>query len=101
MTISRGRHSATKERKARDTKYVLESRRAIDESIEDRQNKEAANYFRMQVKNETERLLALVDKWCEIRDTESDTISSDAFEEIAATAPHTAKLKLLVQHIHW
>lgn len=94
VTISRGRHSATKERKARDTKYVLESRRSLDlnESIEDRQNKEAANYFRMQVKNEAERLLALVDKWCAIRDTESDTISSDAFEEIAATVGQTRLL---------
>lgn len=67
VTISRGvRTSIRKEKDARDKKYSLESRKSSDfnnQSIEDRQKREAAAYFRLQVQRETNRLKSLVTYW--------------------------------------
>lgn len=66
VTISRGsRTSYRKETEARNVKYALESRKSLDlnESIENRQHKEAANYFRLQVQRETDRLSSLMTNW--------------------------------------
>lgn len=65
VTIGRGsRRSKGQEQEARDTKYALNSRRSVlNNSIEKRQNREAAIYFRAQMKRETDRLLETVNKW--------------------------------------
>lgn len=67
VTLSRGkrRFSAKKEAETRESMYKLESRKSLDfnESITDRQHREAAVYFRLQVQQETDRFNALCDKW--------------------------------------
>lgn len=70
VTISRGsRGSRAREEQARNTKYTLNSRRSLlNESVEDRQNTEAAAYFRQQMSKETERLTKLVDEWLKCKD---------------------------------
>lgn len=94
VTISRGKHRSNKEREARETKYKLTSRMSIDlnESTEDRQNKEAAIYFRLQIKNETERLLALVEKWMAIKEADDESIPSEYVDQIDVAIGQTRLL---------
>lgn len=67
VTVSRGnrRFSAKKEAEARESIYKLDSRKSLDfnESVTDRQHREAAAYFHLQVQRETDRFNALCDKW--------------------------------------
>lgn len=68
VTIARGgRSSNRKEKEARQKKYVLESRKSLDlnQSIDDRQHKEAAQYFHLQVSRETDRFKKLIAEWQE------------------------------------
>lgn len=70
VTISRGaKQSLRKELEARNAKYTLPSRKSLNlnSSIEERQNTEAAQYFRLQIKRETDRLSGLIDKWLAIK----------------------------------
>lgn len=94
VTISRGKHRSNKEREARETKYKLTSRMSVDlnESTEDRQNKEAAIYFRLQIKNETERLLALVEKWTAIKEDDAESIPSEYVDQIDVAIGQTRLL---------
>lgn len=94
VTISRGKHHVSKEREARESKYKLESRKSIDlnESIEDRQNKEAACYFRLQIKSETDRLLELVDKWLAVKEADGDLIPTEFIDLIDVTIGQTRLL---------
>lgn len=86
VTINRGgaRNSMRKEKEAREKKYALESRKSIDlnESVEDRQHKEAAAYFRGQVKRVSDEFVALIDQWTKYRDehTEDGVIPSECKE---------------------
>lgn len=66
VTISRGaRASFRKEKEARNVKYALESRKSFDlnQSIENRQKKEAAGYFRLQMQREKNQFDSLVTYW--------------------------------------
>lgn len=67
VTLTRGhrRFSAKKEAEARESMYKLDSRKSLDfnESVTDRQHREAAVYFRLQVQQEKDRFNALCDKW--------------------------------------
>lgn len=65
VTISRGAYNKRKEKEINGSKYALESRKSRDlnDSIESRQNKEAATYFRGQMQRETDRFERLVDTW--------------------------------------
>lgn len=94
VTISRGKHHASKEREARETKYKLASRKSIDlnESTEDRQNKEAALYFRNQIKSETDRMMALVDKWLAVKEANGDTIPCEYIDLIDVAIGQTRLL---------
>lgn len=94
VTIARGKHHASKEREARETKYQLPSRKSIElnESTEERQNKEAAIYFRMQIKNETDRLLAIVDKWSAVKVAGGDTIPDEYIDQIDVAIGQTRLL---------
>lgn len=67
VTLTRGvrRFSAKKEAEARESMYKLDSRKSLDfnESVTDRQHREAAAYFRLQVQQETDRLNAVCNEW--------------------------------------
>lgn len=65
VTISRGAYNKRKEKEINGSKYALESRKSKDlnDSIESRQNKEAATYFRGQIQRETDRFEQLVNTW--------------------------------------
>lgn len=63
VTISRGKGSAHKEGKVRESFYKLEASQPLHVSPEARQNREAAEYFRFQVTNETAKLMETVDYW--------------------------------------
>lgn len=64
VTISRGsRLSIHKEKEARNKKYSLESRKSLNDSIENRQKKEAASYFHLQAQREIDRFNVLIEKW--------------------------------------
>ncbi|XP_031618886.1 guanylate kinase-associated protein mars [Contarinia nasturtii] len=68
VTIGRGRYSSgRKEKEAREKKYTLESRKSLDlnQSVEERQNKEAALYFHQQVAKETDHFRELITEWQE------------------------------------
>lgn len=94
VTISRGKHHASKEREARETMYNLSSRKSIDlnESIEMRQNKEAASYFRMIVRDQTDHLLALVDNWQAKKETDRDSLLADHIDSIDVAIGQTRLL---------
>lgn len=95
VTITRGKiRSAKKEVEARETKYKLESRKSVDlnASTGDRQNREAARYFRMQMKREAERLMALVDKWQLAKETDAATIPGEYIDLIDVTIGQTRLL---------
>lgn len=85
VTISRGsRNSHRIEKTARNSKYTLESRKSFDlnRSLEQRQNLEAASYFRTQVHRETERLNHLIISWQEYADKNVNNISSESIDQI-------------------
>lgn len=85
VTISRGsRNSQRIEKSARNSKYTLESRKSFDlnRSLEQRQNLEAASYFRTQVHRETKRLNHLIISWQEYADKNIDNISSESIDQI-------------------
>lgn len=80
VTISRGgRNSNRKEKEARNKKYTLESRKSLDlnNSIEQRQNKEAATYFRLQVQRETNHLNSLVAEWSSLSYSDDPSIPGE------------------------
>lgn len=63
VTMSRGKGSAHKEVKVRESLYKLHTSQSLEISPEARQNREAAGYFRFQVNNEAENLMKKVDNW--------------------------------------
>lgn len=94
VTISRGsRGSRVREDEARNTKYTLNSRRSLlNESLEDRQNVEAANYFRQQMAKESFRLMALVNEWVKYKAEHIDVIPSEYVDLIDVAAGQTRLL---------
>lgn len=98
VTLSRGkrRFSAKEEAEARETKYKLESRKSLDlnESVTDRQHKEAAAYFRLQVQKETERFEALCDKWTKYIEENkgTDKLPEDNIDQIDVAIGQTKLL---------
>lgn len=94
VTIARGsRRSKSKEEDARNTKYQLNSRRSVlNDSIEARQNREAATYFRQQMAKETERLVGLVDEWLAYKEAHLNDIPSDYMDLIDVAAGQTRLL---------
>lgn len=98
VTISRGgRTSARKEKEARNKKYSLESRKSLhlNQSIEERQKKEAATYFRLQVQREKDRLDSLAAHWRQYAD-EHDLVNVAIGQSRLLT---TSKFKQLEQLI--
>lgn len=95
VTIARGCHRRSKhtEEEARKKKYSLESRKSLDfnESIEDRQKKEAAKYFRLQVERETKHFNDLIDEWIKYLE-ENRTIYEECVERIDAAVGMTRLL---------
>lgn len=95
VTISRGsRTSNRKEKTARDSKYILESRKSIDlnRSIEQRQASEAANYFRLQVQRETDRFNGLIMSWREYANDNISTVPSESIDLINVAIGQTQLL---------
>lgn len=95
VTITRGRNfSSRKEKLAREKKYSLNARKSIDlnSSTEERQNKEAARYFRQQMKRETDRLMDLVDQWQREKDENGESIPSDYIDLIDVVIGQTRLL---------
>lgn len=95
VTISRGgRTSSRKEKSARDSKYVLESRKSLlfNQSVEDRQKMEAAAYFRLQVKQETDRFNNLIANWQKIIEENDDSIPSECIDSINVAIGQTQLL---------
>lgn len=86
VTISRGnRLSARKEKEAREAKYTLESRKSLDlnESVEDRQYKEAAKYFRLQVQKEIDRFKELIDQWRKYKEEHNnDSVIPSEYQDL-------------------
>lgn len=95
VTISRGgRNSSRKEKEARNTKYALESRKSLDlnDSVENRQYKEAAAYFRLQVQRETDLFNVLMDKWRKYQEETRETIPSEYVDLINVAIGQTQLL---------
>lgn len=95
VTISRGSRTSTrKEKSARDSKYILESRKSLDlnQSVEQRQNHEAACYFRLQVQRETERFNGLVMSWREYANDNINNVPSESIDLINVTIGQTQLL---------
>lgn len=84
VTIARGtRGSNRKEKEARETKYTLNSRKSLNNSLEERQRHEAAQYFRQQMKRETDRLMALVNEWLAYKEAHiADTDAIDKVDDV-------------------
>lgn len=94
VTIARGsRRSKSKEVDARNTKYTLGSRQSVlNDSVEARQNREAATYFRQQISKETERLTGLIDEWVTYKEEHLDAIPSEYMDLIDVAAGQTRLL---------
>lgn len=92
VTTLRGKNSAKKEQKHRDSVYKLELNQSIEEPIEVRRNREAAAYFRKQLQQESERLLSIVSEWDAYKMTHSDTMESEYVDMIDVAIGQTRLL---------
>lgn len=96
VTISRGgRRSESQEIVARNLKYTLKSRGAeiLDQSVEQRQNAEAARYFRQQLEKTTDHLNMLMSKWYEMIKDKIKSIPNECIDLINVAIGQT---KLLI-----
>lgn len=96
VTISRGKGSNRKEVKVRESFYKLETSQPHHASPEVRQNREAAEYFRFQVTNETEKLMEMVDYWDKYKndnDNDHNNVDSVYLDQIDVAIGQT---KLLI-----
>lgn len=93
VTISRGsRANKSKEEEARNIKYTLNSRSLLNDSVEERQNKEAALYFRTMVAKETERLMKIVNEWENYKAKNVDAIPTEYIDSIDSAIGQTRLL---------
>lgn len=92
VTTLRGKNSAKKEKKHRDSVYKLELNQSIEEPIEVRRNREAAAYFRKQLEQESERLLSMVAEWDAYKTKHCDTMESEYVDMIDVTIGQTRLL---------
>lgn len=92
VTFSRGKGSAHKEVKVRESLYKLKTSQSLKISPVARQNREAAAYFRFQVSSETEKLMQLVDSWDKYKN-ENDHVDSVYLDQIDVAIGQT---KLLI-----
>lgn len=92
VTTSRGKVSHRKEQKKRDSVYTLEMNRSLDEPVEVRRNREAVAYFRNQLRQESERLLAIVSEWDGYKRERESEISSDYIDMIDVAIGQTRLL---------
>lgn len=91
VTISRGsRLSNHKEKEARNLKYSLESRKSLNDSIKNRQHKEAATYFYLQAEREIDRFNGMINTWKE--KVNNDSIPSEYEDLINAAIGQTTLL---------
>lgn len=81
VTIARGKGSASKEVKVRESFYKLELSQPQLDSPKIRQNREAAEYFRFQMNQEKESLLKMVDTWAKYKD-ENEHVDSVYLDQI-------------------
>lgn len=81
VTIARGKGSASKEVKVRESFYKLELSQPQLDSPKIRQNREAAEYFRFQMNQEKESLLKMVDCWAKYKD-ENEHVDSVYLDQI-------------------
>lgn len=93
VTISRGSRShKTKEEAARNIKYTLNSRSVLNNSVEERQKKEAALYFRNQVQKETDRLMGQVNEWKAYKSDNIGSIPAEYIDSIDSAIGQTSLL---------
>lgn len=94
VSTKRGKSKACEERKHRDSVYNLNQSACFDPviSVETRQRREAATYFRKQVDDESNRLLALADKWQTYKEEYVDNMLSEYLDLIDVTIGQTRLL---------
>lgn len=94
VTTTRGKVSARKEREKRDSVYNLNQSASFDPviDVETRQRRETAKYFRKQVDDETDRLMALSDQWQAYKEEYSDRILTEYLDLIDVTTGQTRLL---------
>lgn len=97
VSTARGKVSARKERKQRESVYKLDLNRSLEpagaaEPVETRQRREAARYFRRKVAAETERLGALASDWLRYKTDNSGQLASVYADLIDVTTGQTRLL---------
>lgn len=92
VTTARGKGSARKERKNRDSIYRLELNRSLEEPVENRRRKEAALYFRIQVDDESNRLLSMIAGWEDYKRQHIDVLESEYIDQIDVAIGQTRLL---------
>lgn len=92
VTTARGKGSAHRERKNRDSVYRLEQNRSIEEPVENRRRKEAALYFRGQVDDESNRLLLLIAGWEDYKGKHINALDSEYIDQIDVAIGQTRLL---------
>lgn len=94
VSTKRGKVSARKERKQRDSVYNLNQSACFDPviDVETRQRREAALYFRKQVDEETNRLMTLADKWQAYKEANGVFMLSEYLDLIDVTTGQTRLL---------
>ncbi|KAG4072683.1 hypothetical protein HA402_004772 [Bradysia odoriphaga] len=91
VTISRGKGSAQKEVRVRESFYKLELSQSKHDSPAVRQNRAAADYFRGQVNSETNSLMQKVEYWTQYK-AEHDHIDSVYVDQIDVAIGQTRLL---------
>lgn len=93
VTTSRGKGSAKKEHRNRESVYKLELNQSIEEPLEVRRRREAVRYFRKILSDEINRLSGLCKEWETYRDE-----NADMYEEHCTDLINTAngQTKLLI-----
>lgn len=97
VSTTRGKVSARKERKQRESVYKLDpSCTSMNErpiaDVETRRRRETALYFRKQIDDESNRLLALADTWQRHKEEFSDQMISEYVDLINVTIDQTRLL---------